>query len=215
MLRPSKSLGRNIRVCFCVCLGGWIEADGATGGEEERRTLLDAYTASRGDLDVVFETVLASDVVADEARFRTIIDAAIAAGEVEAYTKYTKESAATKKRRRTAAAKEAKLAEAHAKQLGIHDELYAKKKETGEKRKKGGEIEEEDMGGLAAIIKSRQAGRMDAMIAGLEAKIASGGASKGKKKGGRRAQPLPPTDEEFEATRAKMEARKKKRRTKV
>ena len=141
----------------------------------------------------------------DEERFRAIIDRAIADGEVEAFKAYTKESAASKKRRRQAAASEAKEAEEYAKELGVYDELFNKKETvaTATKGKKGkgkGKKEEEDTSALEALIRNRQAGRMDAMIAGLEAKYAPGS----KKRNA-------PTEEEFVAARARATGGKRKR----
>ncbi|KAF8254059.1 DnaJ-domain-containing protein [Wilcoxina mikolae CBS 423.85] len=188
---------------------------GYKGGEEERTAILEAYTQYEGSLDAVFEVVLTSSVLEDEERFRAIIDKAIADGEVEAFKAYTKESEASKKRRRKAAASEAKEAEEYAKKLGVHDKLFEKKKEKGaaaatkgKKGKKGGE--EEDTSALEALIKSRQANRMDAMIAGLEAKYAS--PSSTKKKGTKRAAPPQPTEEEFAAVGARA-GRKKRAKT--
>lgn len=153
--------------------------------------------------------------MSDEERFRAIIDKAIADGEVEAFKAYTKESAASKKRRRQAATSEAKEAEEYAKELGVHDQLFNKdrkesvtttattkgKKRKGVEKGKGKGKREEDTSALEALIKNRQAGRMDAMIAGLEAKYASG--SKKKRDA--------PTEEEFEAARAKVTGGKRKR----
>ena len=143
----------------------------------------------------------------DEERFRAIIDKAIADGEVEAFKAYTKESAASKKRRRQAAASEARAAEEYAKELGVYDELFNKKEAVatatkGKKGKgKGKGKGEEDTSALEALIRNRQAGRMDAMIAGLEAKYAPGSRKK------RNA----PTEEEFVAARARATGGKRKR----
>ncbi|KAF8538385.1 DnaJ domain protein [Trichophaea hybrida] len=180
---------------------------GYKGGEEERKAILEAYTQYEGSLDAVFEVVLTSSVLEDEERFRAIIDKAIVDGEVEAFKAYTKESEASKKRRRKAAASEAKEAEEYAKKLGVHDKLFEKKKGAatatkGKKGKKG----EEDTSALEALIKSRQANRMDAMIAGLEAKYASPSSTK---KGTKRAAPPQPTEEEFAAVGARASRKKR------
>jgi DnaJ family protein C protein 9 len=181
---------------------------GDSVSDEEKQAVLDAYTDAEGDLDAVFENVMASDVLADEARFREIIDVAIKDGAVEAYKAYTKETAISKKRRRVNAKKEAKEAEEMAKKMGVHEALFGDK--TGKGGKKGKKGEEEDTVALAALIKSRSAGRMDALLAGLEAKY--GGSAK--KRGAKRAAPPPPpTEDEFEATRAKVTAGRKKRKT--
>ena len=62
---------------------------------------------------------------------------------------------------------------------------------------------------MEALIKNRQAGRMDAMIAGLEAKYAS--SSSTKRKGTKRVAPPQPTEEEFEAVKARATGGRKKR----
>jgi DnaJ family protein C protein 9 len=152
---------------------------------------------------------MTSDVLTDEARFREIIDAAIAEGTVDAFDKYTKETKAAKKRRRDNAKKEAKEAEEMAKKMGVHDALFGEGKKKGKGKGKGKE-EEEDTTALAAIIKSRGAGRMENLLAGLEARYGSGSSKKTSRK---RAQPPPPTEEEFEAARAKVTAGRKKRKT--
>ncbi|KAA8893206.1 chaperone protein dnaJ 6 [Sphaerosporella brunnea] len=184
---------------------------GYQGSDEERQAVLDAYTDAEGDLDAVFEHVMASDVIADEARFREIIDAAIADGTVEAYDAYTKETASSKKKRRANAKKEAKEAEAMAKKMGVHEALFGDKAGEGGKKGKKKKGEEEDTSALAAIIKSRGAGRMDALLSNLEARYGGGAKKKGTSK--RAAPPPPPTEEEFEAARSRVTAGRKKRRT--
>src|SRR5690348_5763111 len=47
------------------------------GSEEEKDDILAAYEEFEGDLDAVYESVMLSNVLEDDARFRKIIDAAI------------------------------------------------------------------------------------------------------------------------------------------
>lgn len=116
------------------------------GSEEERIAVLEAYTSGQGSLDVVFERVMVSSVLDDEERFRGMIQAAIDAGEVEAYKAFTKETAKSKKERRKKAEGEQKEAEEYAKELGVWDVLFGKKKRDvgeGEKVVPSGEAEVE------------------------------------------------------------------------
>ncbi|PBP23330.1 DnaJ domain-containing protein [Diplocarpon rosae] len=55
------------------------------GSAEERADVLAAYVQGKGKWAVVYETVLLSDCLVDEARFRGYIDEAIEKGEVSAY----------------------------------------------------------------------------------------------------------------------------------
>lgn len=89
------------------------------GSEEETTDLLAAYTEFKGDMDTVYEMVMCSDEVEDDERFRTIIDQAIADKKVKGWKKYTAEKPRTKAAREKRAAKEAKEAEAHAKELKL------------------------------------------------------------------------------------------------
>ncbi|TGZ78700.1 DnaJ-domain-containing protein [Ascodesmis nigricans] len=176
------------------------------GSEEEREAVLRAYTDSEGSLDVVFEEVMCSNPIDDEERFCGIIDAAIKAGEVEAYKKYTKETKVSKDRRRKEAEKEAKEAEEYAKELGVHEAIFGageKGKERAKGVKKGKAKKEPDMGGLEALIKKRNANRLDALVDSLEAKYGS--------KASKRVMEEEPDEEAFQATRAKMAAKTGKR----
>lgn len=104
-----------------------------TGSEEERLAVLEAYTGSQGSMDAIFERVMVSSVLDDEERFCTIIQTAIDANEVKAYKAFTKETAKSKKQRRKKAEGEAKEAEEYAKEIGVWDVLFGKKKDTGKK----------------------------------------------------------------------------------
>ena len=97
------------------------------GTGEETDDVLAAYEESKGDMDVVFESVMCSEVLVDDARFRTIIDKAIADGEVEAYDQYTKESKKSRQKRKVNAKKEEAEAMELARELGVEDKLFGKK----------------------------------------------------------------------------------------
>ncbi|KAK3949232.1 hypothetical protein QBC32DRAFT_220186 [Pseudoneurospora amorphoporcata] len=167
--------------------------------DEERADVLAAYTDFEGDMDGVYESVMLSDVLEDDERFRGWIDEAIERGEVEAYDAYKKET----KKRRTARVKaargEAKEAEELAKELGVHDKLK------GKNGGKGGMKGKKDDGGgenaLAALILARQQSRGD-MFDRLAEKYGAKPKGKGGKK--RKAEEEPPEidEEEFQRIQA-------------
>lgn len=174
------------------------------GSAEERDAVLAAYVAAEGDLDAVYEEVMLSNPLEDEDRFRSVIDEAVAAGEVEAYAKYAKETAGKRKARmRKARAEEAEAMEM-AEELGVKDQLFggSGSGEAGEgkaKGKKGRKAKdgEEDNGALAALIKSRQQSRGESFLANLEAKYAP--KPKGKKAGRGKKRGRDEIDEEEDA----------------
>jgi len=170
------------------------------GSDEERDDLLAAYEEFEGDMDKVYETVMLSDVLEDDERFRKIIDAAIKAKEVPAFPKYTKETKKTREARVKAAKKEAEEADKLAKELGVYEKLRG----TGKKSKKDTEAD------LAALIQARQASRMDALDRLAEKYGAIPKAVKGSKK--RSAKDLEPDISEEEFQRIQKEMMRKKRK---
>lgn len=138
------------------------------GSDEERGAVLEAYEKHKGSMSKLYQEVMLSDMVEDEDRFRQIIDAAIAVNEVKAWQKYTQESESAR-RKRIASARRQRDGEA-----GEAEEL--KKNLDKKKQKKGGGSMEE----LAAMIKSRQKGRGEGLIARLEEKYASKGSRGGR-----------------------------------
>lgn len=93
------------------------------------------------------------------------------AGEVDAFTKYTKESSASKKRRLKAATSEANEAMDLAEELGVKDKLFGGKKGETKKRGKGENGGDDDA--LKALIMGRQQQRQQEggdFLARLEAK---------------------------------------------
>jgi DnaJ homolog subfamily C member 9 len=165
--------------------------------DEEKDDVLAAYQEFEGDMDGVYESVMLSDGHEDDARFRSIIDQAIDAGEVEAFNAYTKETAKSRKERLKRAAGEAAEAEEYAKELGIHDKLYGKKR----KGKEDGEAD------LAALIRSRQEDRGTKFLDQLAEKY---GASNGKKAGSKKRKQISsittdePDEEAFQAAAARL-----------
>jgi len=158
------------------------------GTEEERQDVLAAYEDSEGDMDAVFESVMCSEVLVDEERFRKIIDDSIAKGEVQAYGKYVKEGKKTREKRRARAKDEEAEAMELAEELGIKNKLFgngtkdsAGKKSTGKKKTgkcKGNGDGDGDTDGLMALIQQRQKSRAQNFFDDLEAKY--GGGSKRK-----------------------------------
>jgi len=162
----------------------------AAGSDEELGDLHSAYNNSRGSLDSILSNVMCS-TLDDEGRFIQLINDAIAAGTLSLTPTWTKSSTSkpAKLARHKKAQKEATEAEAYAKELGIHDKLYGadgRAKGLG-KGKARGEVNEDgvDEDALKAMIMAKSKGRedrMDAMLAGLEAKYGpkKGGPTKGK-----------------------------------
>lgn len=200
--------------------------------DEEHKDLLKAYTDAKGNMDRVYESVMGSNVLEDDERFRGIIDAAIDGGEVEGFDKYVNESEKSKERRRKKAEREAEEAEKEAekrakkKQKAEEDEAQngdagkgTKTKTKASKKQKGGDADDD----LVAMIQKRQAERSGNFLDRLEAKYAAEEAeTKQKKKGGRKrkqddddeqgAQPMEePSEEAFKAMGERMQKAKAKK----
>ncbi|KAI9780757.1 MAG: hypothetical protein M1839_006545 [Geoglossum umbratile] len=141
------------------------------GSEEEKRDLLGYYEEFKGDMGKIFESVMCSDLLEDEDRFREIINDAIAAGEAVPYNSYIKESKGSKKRRRNEALKEAQEAREMAREMGLESELFGD--ETNEKSKKNKSKKGGDESALAALIMARQKDRSANFLDRLEAKYTS------------------------------------------
>ncbi|KAI9770434.1 MAG: hypothetical protein M1840_003320 [Geoglossum simile] len=151
------------------------------GSGEEKRDLLKYYEKYKGNMDKIFESVMHSNPLDDEDRFRETINDAIAAGEVAAYDSYTKESKSSKKRRRNEALKEAQEAREMAREMGLEGKLFGDETNGASQKKKtrkGG-----DESALAALIMARQKDRSTNFLDRLEAKYTNKPASKGKRGG--------------------------------
>ena len=176
------------------------------GSDEEKDDILAVYEEFEGDMDKVYETVMLSDVLEDDTRFREIIDEAIADEEVPSFKAYSKETKKSKQARFRAAKMEAREADDLAKELGVYDKLRG----GGKKSAKDSEA------GLAALIQRNQSSRMSALDKLAEkygAVPKAGKASKGGKK--RSAKELEEPDiseEQFQALQANMKKKKKKQR---
>lgn len=165
-----------------------IEEDRAKyqGSEEERMDILHNFVFFEGDFLRLFEVIphLEFDEAA-ESRVFSIIEAAIASGEIEPDKAMEKLWAAYKKSRKT---KVKQVLKKLAKEATQAKELAAK---IGQKQARN----ESD---LKAMIQKKNAGRMDDLILNLEAKYG--------KKGKKRAV----SDDEFERVQEKMLKRAKK-----
>jgi len=152
------------------------------GSEEEKADVLRAYEEHEGDMDVLYEEIMCSNVLEDDDRFRRIIDEAIEEEEVEKYEHYAKETKARRKKRvQKAKAEEAEAMEL-AEELGVKDKLFGNgTKSAAGKRSKGGKKSKENGEDvLKALIQQRQKGRAENFLDGLEAKY--GGVGKSKRK---------------------------------
>ncbi|KZZ91368.1 DnaJ domain-containing protein [Moelleriella libera RCEF 2490] len=179
-------------------------ADKYKGSVEEKDDLLVAYEECKGDMDKVYERVMLSDVIQDDERFRRILDEAIAEENVPAFAAYTKESKKKRAARMKAAKAEANEAEDYAKELGVHDKLFAKKSKS---RSKG-----DSEADLAALIQKRQQDRSANFLDHLAEKYGAK-TGKGKKKGKRAVDDDDdgPSEEAFQAAAAKLGRDKPKR----
>ncbi|KAJ5173399.1 hypothetical protein N7492_005992 [Penicillium capsulatum] len=163
------------------------------GSEEERDDLLGAYENHKGNMDRIYESVMLSSVLDDDDRFRTIIDEAIASGEVASHKAYTEETDKARQNRKKRAQKEA----AEAAKYGR--ELEQKKKKAASKASGGSAGGEDD---LLAIISKRQQQRGSGFLAQLEEKYAPGNGKK-------RAPPDEPSEEAFAAVGARKKSKPK------
>jgi DnaJ family protein C protein 9 len=183
------------------------------GSDEEKDDLLNAYEKFKGNWGRIYATVMLSNPLEDEDRFREIIDAAIEREGVKAHKAYTQETEKARENRMKAARRQAKEAEEHAAEIGLKDKLNGKKGGSG-------------MGDLAALIQKRQVDR-GGFLDHLEAKYkAQEKSSKKGKKGKKRGldededdEGGMPSEEAFQAAAARLkngtaESGRKTKRTK-
>lgn len=185
------------------------------GSAEEEKDILEAFDRHRGDMDRVYESVMLSNVLDDDERFRAIIDRAIAEGKVEGYKKYTDEPAKKRQARIKRAQQEAKEAEELAKELEEKKKPKTEVKEKATTTKKKTKTKDiSDLGDLAALIKQRQANRMESLMDKwqTEAQTLEKGGSKPKK---RKTLFEEPPEEAFAATAARQASNKKKKKSKA
>lgn len=165
-----------------------------------------AYQKFKGNMNAIYETVMLSDVLKDDERFRSIIDEAIANEDVPAHTKYTKESTKSKEARVKAAHEEWSAAEDYAKKLGVAEKLFGNK-EGGKK----GKSKKESEAGLLALIQGNQKSRQqtqDDFLDKIAAKYAPP-AKKGGKGKKRVADEDDISEEAFQAAAARLKKGRK------
>jgi DnaJ family protein C protein 9 len=166
--------------------------------EEEKDDILSAYEEFEGNMDKLYETVMLSNVLEDDERFRKIINDAVASGEVSVFSAFAKETKKSRQARVRAAQREGQEAEEYAKELGVHDKLFGKNKS-----KKDPEAD------LAALIQRNQQNRGQSLIDKLEEKY---GAKSKRKTGVKRkmdgADDGDIPDEEFATIQANMKKAK-------
>ncbi|KAI5464620.1 DnaJ domain-containing protein [Mariannaea sp. PMI_226] len=180
-------------------------ADKYKGSDEEKDDLLIAYEQCEGDMDLIYEHVMLSNVLEDDERFRKIIDEAIASKDVPNFPSYARESRAKRAARAKKAKAEAAEAEDYAKELGVHDKLF------GDKKKKGKKGKQDSEDSLAALIKKRQQDRsadnfLDHLAEKYNAKDTTG------KKRKKRGVEEEPSEEAFQAAAARLKTPKKSKR---
>lgn len=163
------------------------------GSDEEKKDLLGAYETHEGDMDGIYDSVMLSNVLDDDERFRAIIDQAVADGEVQKYPQYSEESDKKRQQRKKRAQKEAREAEKLAKEV----ENNKKKKASAASKASKGPAGEDD---LLSLITKRQQQRGQGFLAHLEEKY---GQPNGKKRG---AADEPP-EEAFAAVGARKQSK--------
>lgn len=164
------------------------------GSEEEKKDLLQTYEMHEGDMDGIYDSVMLSNVLDDDERFRAIIDKAIADGEVGDFERYSKEPEKKRLQRVKRANKEAKEAEKLAKEI---DENKKKKKKKAEEKAKAPSAGEDD---LLSLITKRQQQRGQGFLAHLEEKY-------GQPNGKKRTLPDEPSEEAFAAVGARKKSK--------
>jgi DnaJ family protein C protein 9 len=116
-----------------------------------------------------------------EDRFAEIVNAEIKAGRLSSTPRWKKDFGKSEKsKRRRKAQQEADEAEKLAEELGVAEKLKGGKKAGG--KNKGDEGDEGDEDALRALIQQRGAGRMESLIAGIEAKYGNQSNGRGRKK---------------------------------
>lgn len=179
------------------------------GSDEEKDDILVAFEQCEGDMDQLYEMVILSDVIEDDARFRKIIDQAIESRDVPAFKAYVNESSKKRSARTKRAKAEATEAEEYAKELNVADKLFGKL--SSKQGKVAGKDSSEDA--LAALIQKRQQDRRQDASDFLDGVAERWGATASKgKKGKKRAVEEEPSEEAFQAAAAKLGKAKKSKK---
>lgn len=146
------------------------------GSAEEREDVLRSYSIRKGEISKIVDDVFFASVH-DEDRFIALIQEAINSKEIESLPGFEEIAANPKDfkrkqaKRMRKADKEAKEAEKALEQLKMKDSSNRNKNEKSEKNKDSDQSpnHNEDVG-LVAMIRKRQAGRLDDLVERLETK---------------------------------------------
>jgi DnaJ family protein C protein 9 len=155
--------------------------------------LLNAYEKYGGKFAAIYESVMLSDILEDDDRFRKILDEEIAKGTVESYEAYERENNDEARQ---------KAKDFERKRREDYDKREAKKAASGKAKgkPKAKKSDASGMADLAAMIQQRQKARNGSFFDSLEAKYAP--------KGGKRASPMDePPEEAFAATAARKKSK--------
>ncbi|CAH8494558.1 unnamed protein product [Schistosoma turkestanicum] len=109
------------------------------GSEQETEDLIKIYNRSKGDMDVIMESLILTSY-RDEARVRGLIDKLISSGKIDAFKKYTHE-------RPEKAAKRAKRA--------LEEEKLFLKEQNKKNKKRKDDVNEGELDTLAKAIQAR------------------------------------------------------------
>lgn len=176
--------------------------DSYKGSEEEKQAIFEAFTNFQGDMKKLYESVMLSDVLVDDERFRGLIDKGIEDGELENWPKYADE---------TESSKQARIKKAK-KGVAEYERERAKRQKKKEKAETGAAKAAKGENSLLAMIQGNREQKRNDFLDGLEAKYAANGDGPGKAKGKKRkaAAAAEPFDEPPEEAFAAMAERAKK-----
>lgn len=172
------------------------------GSPDERRELFELYARFRGKMEKVFEWLVCSDPARDRHRFAAAVREGIGAGELEGFSAFDRWCKARVDGRAPPA------------EDPLEPRPRAAEMTAGKKGRSGG-------GGVSSLALRIRANsgedRLAGIIASIEARAAGGkkkargAASKEKAapQAGKKKHKAPPTDEEFEAAAARLEARRR------
>lgn len=146
--------------------------------DDERNDILQAYRDHKGSLEGIFSAVPCSNILDDEKRFIRVVNDALRNHDLEPTPAWSELFSDQGKKMRKALRKkahtEANEAEAYAKELGVWDDLFGKKRNAPAKPTST-EEDDVDLEGLRAAMRakaSKRAASFDAMLTQLEAKHA-------------------------------------------
>ncbi|ORY90406.1 hypothetical protein BCR43DRAFT_480374 [Syncephalastrum racemosum] len=166
------------------------------GSEEEKKDVLRYYEQCQGDMDKML-TYIECSAAADAERFSALIQEAIDANQVQKLKHFTKTTSAAAHQRRL---------KAEQKQRKQFEKEQAKEEGKG-KKKKDDDAGSNDLAALIAARNKDRQGRMESVLASIEAQASAG--KKRRRRGG--DSPVEePSEEEFQRIQQKMMKNKNK-----